>query len=98
MIPQQTSVDLAVHGLLAGETVTITPALPSLVMTIESSVARARSLTLDRSACLVLPAGSSLTLTTPGTASRVAILGFRASLLAAVEREYEALGLDRRRF
>lgn len=98
MIPQQTSVDLAVYGLVAGETATVTVTLPSLVMTIESSVARARSLTLDRSTCLVMPAGSSLALTTPGTASRVAILGFRASVLVAVAREYESLGLDRRRF
>ena len=98
MTPQQTSVDLAVHGLVAEESLHVRTDLPSLVVTIESSIARAGARTLDRSSCLVSPAGSSLALVTPATASRVAILGFRPSALAAVAREYKALDLDRRRF
>ena len=98
MIPQQTSVELAVLGLVAGETTTLATKLPSLVLTIESSLARARAITLDRSCCLIVPKATTLPLTTPAGASRVAVLSFRDSLLAAVEREYKALGLDRARF
>jgi AraC-like DNA-binding protein len=98
MIPQQASADLAVLGLVADETVTFATKLPSLVLTIESSVARMRSTTLDRSCCLIVPARTSLALTTPSAASRVAVVGFRDALLAAVEREYKPLGFDRVRF
>jgi AraC-like DNA-binding protein len=98
MIPQQTSVDLAVLGLIADEAKTLAIKLPSLVVTIESSVARARNTTLDRSCCLVVPKATSLALTTPGAASRIAVLGFRDSLLALLEREYKQLGFERRRF
>jgi AraC-like DNA-binding protein len=97
MIPQQTSVELAVLGLVAGETTTVVAKQPSLVVTIESSLARAGATTLDRSCVLVVPKRSALVLATPGAASRVAVLGLGPVVLSAVEREYAQLGVERRR-
>jgi AraC-like DNA-binding protein len=98
MIPQQTSVDLAVLGIVTDEPATVVTKLPSLVLTIESSIVRTRASTLDRSCMLVAPKRTALALATPAAAARVAILGLRPSVLAAVERDYKALGVERRRF
>jgi AraC-like DNA-binding protein len=98
MIPQQTSVELSVLGIVADETVTMLAKQPSLVVTIESSLARAGMTTLDPSCVLVVPRRTALALTTPGAASRVAVLGLGPGVLAAVEREYTQLGVERRRF
>src|SRR5688500_11592782 len=102
MIPQQTSVELSVLGLVADETTTLAPKLASVIVTIESSIARAAvasgaPLTLDRSCMVVVPKGMSLALTT-ASAARVVVLGFRPAVIAAVAREYTQLGVERRRF
>ena len=85
-IPQKPSLD--VWAVI--EPVTVRLAGPSIVFTIESAIARAGKLTLDRSNVYVATTG---TITLAGT-SRVAAYGF-APVLAAVEREYAELGFDR---
>jgi AraC-like DNA-binding protein len=100
MIPHKPSVELAVLGV-AAEPMTIRIAVPSLVVSIESSVAHVRvrgtDVTVDRSSCLVVPGRDVVTMQATG-AARVVVLGFHASVLAAVEGEYKQLGFDRARF
>lgn len=65
---------------------------PSLVFTIEWAIARTGVTTLDRSNCLVTSRGVTI------AGNRIGVLGFSRSVLAAVEREYRTVGLDRPRF
>src|SRR5262249_36055115 len=78
------------------------PAAPTLLMTIEASVARATvagaDFALDRSSFLVVPAASGLTLTAGRTGSRVAAVALHEPLLRQTDRLYRGLGFDRARF
>jgi AraC-like DNA-binding protein len=106
MIPQKTSkrserVRLTVVGLAGRGVVTVRAAAPMLLVTIESSVARASTrgldLTLDRSGCLLLPRGSDVALCVSGVAAKVAAFAFQEPLFALVARTYGKVGVDRRR-
>lgn len=101
MIPQKPSslpVELAVLGLVADEPVEIVVGAPALAVTIESSVARANGVTLDRSGLLVVPARGALRLEAAASVSRVAVLTFHGPVFDALERDYAQLGFERRRF
>jgi AraC-like DNA-binding protein len=91
--------EIAVIGVAAGEPATVRPALPSVIVTLESAIAAVRgrggAATLDRAGCLVAPAGEALAIEARGAASRVAVVGLAPHAIAAAEREYRALGFDR---
>ncbi len=81
--------------MLAGSEIAARIEAPSVVFTIEWAIARAGEHTLDRSNCLV----TSRSLTVASTTTmRLGVLTLHPPILAAVEREYRALGLDRRTF
>jgi AraC-like DNA-binding protein len=108
MIPEKSSsssgarASLAVIGVVHRERHVLRAEAPSLLLTVESAVAEVRAghgddLTLDRSACIVVPAGARVTLRTSSPASRVAVISFHEPLFASVARAYRKLGLDRER-
>src|SRR5688500_7683483 len=90
MIPQKTS--LTVRSVIVDEPLALRIDEPTIVFTIESAVARAGKLVLDRSGVLVA-ARAMLTIES-AAASQIAAYGFGA-VLDSVEREYAALGFDR---
>jgi AraC-like DNA-binding protein len=87
-IPQKPSLD--VHGVV--DPIALRISGPSIVFTIEAAIAHAGRHTLDRSNVYVASSG---TLTLEGT-SRIGVFMF-GPVLGAVEREYKALGFDRRK-
>jgi AraC-like DNA-binding protein len=93
-------VTLHVRTVGAHERASIRVEAPSLLVTIESSVVRvhrgAAELLVDRSGCLLLPAGSRADLRA-ATPARVAVLSFHERLVGHVARTYRKLGLDRAR-
>jgi AraC-like DNA-binding protein len=105
MIPQKPSraerLHLSVVGVVGRATATVRAAAPTLLVTIESSVARVSSgdldLTLDRSGCLLLPKGTSVTLRASGVSAKVAVLAFQEALFTIVARMHTKVGVDRRR-
>jgi AraC-like DNA-binding protein len=86
---------LVVHAVTPADPVELRIDAPSLIFTIEWATARSRADTLDRSNCLVASRGLTLE---AGVASRIGVITFHPPVLAAVEREYAALGLDRKTF
>jgi AraC-like DNA-binding protein len=87
------SLELAVLAIVADEPASLRIDLPSLLFTIEWSVARSGGDTLDRSNCLVTSRGA--TVAASMSASRVGVITFREPVLAAAAREYRGLGFDR---
>ncbi len=71
---------------------------PSVLMTIEASVARATvgasDPVLDRSGFLVVPAGTRVVLLAERTGCRVAVVSFHPPLLTTVARMYARIGLQ----
>ena len=93
-------ITLTVLGIAPNDRAAVRADRPTLLVTIEASVARADAggepLALDRSVCLVLPRGAYVTLRAP-LASRVAVLAFHEPLFAEVARAYARLGVSRAR-
>jgi AraC-like DNA-binding protein len=89
------SLTLVVHAVTADDLLELRLEAPSLIFTIEWATARSRSDTLDRSNCLVAARGLTLE---AGVASRIGVIALHPPVLAAVEREYASLGLDRKIF
>jgi hypothetical protein len=100
MIPAKSST-LAVMGVGADEALAVRAALPSIAIAIESAIADVRvgreRMTLDRAGLVAIPAGAVVTLAAPRSASRVALFGFGAAVVAAAQREHAAVGFDRAR-
>lgn len=89
------AVSLAVCAVPPNESISIRIDQPSLVFTIEWATARRRGDTLDRSNCLVTSRGVTVE---SGTAGRIGVIALHPPVLAAAEREYRSLDLDRPRF
>jgi AraC-like DNA-binding protein len=106
MIPQKSSarsatVHASVHGLVASERRVVRVPGPALVTTLESAVAHVTcgrvEVTVDRSACFVVPARARVVLRAAAPASRVAVLAFLDPIMRRVERSYRKLGVDQAR-
>ncbi len=92
---------LAVLGVVARERVVLRAEAPLLLVSLEAAVAQVAmgraATTLDRSCCLVVPAGARATVSTMSPASRVAVLTIHEPLLGAFVRAHRRLGVDRAR-
>jgi AraC-like DNA-binding protein len=84
-----------------GQRVVVRTDVPILVVTLESSAIEAscRGITtnVDRSGCLLVPAGGLAALRGSAAVSRVAILAFHAPLVDVFAASYAKLGIDRAR-
>jgi AraC-like DNA-binding protein len=88
--------DLAILALVTGDPSVVRVDRPSVIFTIEWATARCGADTLDRSNVLITSRAAAIG--TLASTTRIGVIGFHEPLLAAVEREYRALGLERRRF
>jgi AraC-like DNA-binding protein len=92
------ALSLSVVGLVAREPVVVRLARPSLVLTLEASVAvvtvRGHPIVLDRTGCLVAQRQAVLTLDSTTSSSRVVVLGFGERLVQAMVRRYAKLGVE----
>jgi AraC-like DNA-binding protein len=93
---------LSVASVAARQDLEVRAASPSLVMTIEAAIVvatcRGVETPVDRSTCLLVPAGSFVTVQSHAPASRTAVLAFHPPLLAATAATYGKLGVTRARF
>jgi AraC-like DNA-binding protein len=93
---------LSVLGMVAGDRVVLRAEAPVLLVSLEAAVAQVAmgraATTLDRSCCLVVPAGARIALSTMSPASRVALLAIHEPLLGAFVRAHRKLGVERTRF
>jgi AraC-like DNA-binding protein len=106
-IPQKPSVAierlaLTVLSVVRGQRVVVRTDVATLIVTIESSsleaTCRGVKTNVDRSGCLLAPAGGFVALRGSAPVSRVAALAFHAPLFDAVAATYAKLGIDRVRF
>src|SRR3954468_13911154 len=105
-IPQKTSrlperLDLSVRSVVKGQRVAVPAKAPSFVLTLESSSIEAScggiATNVDRSSCLLVPAGGFVALRGSAAVSRVAVLAFQPVLVDAFAAAYAKLGIDRQR-
>jgi AraC-like DNA-binding protein len=100
MIPSKPSrATLTVLGVVGRERVSVRAELPTLLLTVEAGIARVVGrgvdATIDRSSCLVLPRGQTVTVRAATAAIRIAAIGFAEPLRSAVVRAHRSVGLER---
>ncbi len=92
---------LDVLGVGAGESASVRMQRPALVVTLEAASVEATAgglrAVVDRTACLVAPRRSVLSLAGSTPANRVVVLGFGDEVLGEVVRRYGRLGVERAR-